>query len=72
MECVIKQRLYWQELAAEYPGVIFLKVDVDECEELASDYEITAMPTFVFVKNREKVSISCFTHLFFTFLHIAK
>lgn len=51
--------LYWQELATENPGVVFLKVDVDECEDLASHYEISAMPTFVFVKNQVKVRISC-------------
>lgn len=44
-----------EELAAEYPDVVFLKVDVDECEDIASDYEITAMPTFVFIKNKQKV-----------------
>lgn len=44
-----------EELAAEYPDVVFLKVDVDECEDIASDYEITAMPTFVFIKNKKKV-----------------
>ncbi|GFG29375.1 hypothetical protein Cfor_06119 [Coptotermes formosanus] len=44
-----------EELAAEYPDVVFLKVDVDECEDIAADYEITAMPTFVFIKNKQKV-----------------
>ncbi|KDR16041.1 thioredoxin-2-like [Zootermopsis nevadensis] len=44
-----------EELATENPGVVFLKVDVDECEDLASHYEISAMPTFVFVKNQEKL-----------------
>jgi thioredoxin-related protein len=33
---------------------------VDECEDIASDYEITAMPTFVFIKNKKKVSDYCF------------
>ncbi|XP_069692817.1 thioredoxin-2 isoform X2 [Periplaneta americana] len=44
-----------EELATEYPDVIFLKVDVDECEDIAAEYEITAMPTFVFIKNKKKV-----------------
>lgn len=44
-----------EELAAEYPDVVFLKVDVDECEDIASDYEITAMPTFVFIKHKQKI-----------------
>lgn len=34
---------------------MFLKIDVDENEELASDYDIAAMPTFVFIKNGNKL-----------------
>jgi thioredoxin-like negative regulator of GroEL len=30
-------------------------VDVDECEELAVRYNISSMPTFVFIKNKEQV-----------------
>lgn len=37
--------------------VIFLKVDVDECEEIASEYGISSMPTFVFIKNSKVVCI---------------
>lgn len=46
-----------QELSAEYPDVVFLKVDVDECEDIATDYNISAMPTFVFIKNKQKVCV---------------
>jgi len=35
--------------------VVFLKVDVDECEEVATDYNISCMPTFILLKNSEKV-----------------
>lgn len=31
------------------------QVDVDECEEIAMKYEITSMPTFVFIKKGQKV-----------------
>lgn len=31
------------------------KVDVDECEDLAIEYNITSMPTFVFMKNGKSV-----------------
>ncbi|PSN56074.1 Thioredoxin-2 [Blattella germanica] len=42
-------------LAAEHPDVVFLKVDVDECEDIATEYDIKAMPTFVFIKNGSKI-----------------
>nr|AEM42995.1 thioredoxin H [Siraitia grosvenorii] len=39
------------ELAKNNPNVIFLKVDVDELNTVASEWEINAMPTFVFLKE---------------------
>lgn len=42
-----------EELAKELQDVVFLKVDVDECEEIAAEYQITSMPTFVFIKNTQ-------------------
>ncbi|KAF4530578.1 hypothetical protein B566_EDAN006784 [Ephemera danica] len=44
-----------ETLSKECPNVVFLKVDVDECEELAAEYSITAMPTFLFFKNKKTV-----------------
>lgn len=35
--------------------VVFLKVDVDDNEDISSRYDIQCMPTFVFIKNKEKV-----------------
>lgn len=32
-----------------------MQVDVDECEELALNYSISSMPTFVFIKNSVQV-----------------
>uniref|UniRef100_A0A0K8R3V0 Putative secreted salivary gland peptide n=1 Tax=Ixodes ricinus TaxID=34613 RepID=A0A0K8R3V0_IXORI len=34
--------------------VIFLKVDVDENEEITQEYEIACMPTFLFIKNKTR------------------
>lgn len=31
--------------------VIFIKIDVDELEEIAKNYNVTAMPTIIFYKN---------------------
>ncbi|KAH8412990.1 hypothetical protein KR009_007326, partial [Drosophila setifemur] len=44
------------ELATQYADdLVVLKVDVDECEDIAMDYNISSMPTFVFLKSREKL-----------------
>ncbi|XP_059468328.1 thioredoxin-2-like [Neocloeon triangulifer] len=43
------------ETLAENPNLVVLKVDVDECEDLAAEYNISAMPTFIFIKNKVKV-----------------
>jgi thioredoxin 1 len=39
------------ELSKKYPGLIFLKVDVDEVPDVTSAWEIRAMPTFLFIKE---------------------
>ncbi len=44
-----RSSLLWQ--------VVFLKVDVDEALEVAQEYEISAMPTFVLVKEAKKARI---------------
>jgi thioredoxin 1 len=41
----------FEELAKEYTDVTFLKVDVDEATELAEQYGVNAMPTFLFLVN---------------------
>merc|ERR1711945_11194 len=45
-----------EEMSKEFVGkVIFLKVDVDEAEEIAGKEEIQAMPTFIFYKNGKRL-----------------
>ncbi|CAG0922345.1 unnamed protein product [Notodromas monacha] len=46
-----------EELSKEYTDVVFLKVDVDELEELTTLYNISCMPTFLFFKNSTKVKL---------------
>ena len=46
---------FFEQLADEYVGVTFVKVDVDESEDLVSQYAISVMPTFVFLKNGKVV-----------------
>lgn len=43
------------EFSDTYTDVKFLKVDVDELSEVASEWSVTAMPTFLLFKNGEKV-----------------
>jgi len=44
-----------QKMSEEMKEVVFLKVDVDENEEIATEYKVSAMPTFVFIKNKSKI-----------------
>lgn len=40
---------------AKYPKAIFLKVDVDKCQDTAAGQGVSAMPTFIFYRNRSKI-----------------
>ncbi|KAK3095560.1 hypothetical protein FSP39_016107 [Pinctada imbricata] len=46
---------FFGQLSLKYTSVVFLKVDVDQCQETAQSQGVTAMPTFLFYKNKEKV-----------------
>lgn len=47
---------YLEELAKELDGKVkFLKVDVDELEDLSQSQEVKAMPTFSFFKNGKRL-----------------
>ncbi|KAG5845570.1 thioredoxin-like [Anguilla anguilla] len=39
----------------EYQNVVFLKVDVDEAQDVAASCSIECMPTFHFYKNGKKI-----------------
>ena len=43
------------ELSGQKTDVVFVKVDVDENEEAAMQYNISAMPTFILIKNKQKI-----------------
>lgn len=51
----------FDQLPSKYPRAIFLKVDVDKCQDTASQQGVSAMPTFVFYRN--KVNIYSFYSL---------
>jgi thioredoxin 1 len=42
-------------MAEEMDSVVFLKVDVDENPETAARYSVSAMPTFLFIKQGEVI-----------------
>jgi len=46
---------FYDDLSTKYPRAVFLKVDVDQCTETAAAHSVTAMPTFIFFKNRAMV-----------------
>ncbi|CAJ1961452.1 unnamed protein product [Sphenostylis stenocarpa] len=41
----------FDELASSYQDLLFLTVDVDEVKEVATKMNVTAMPTFLLLKN---------------------
>nr|CAD7463041.1 unnamed protein product [Timema tahoe] len=45
-----------EELNNVEPNVVFIKINVDESEEIAEKFNITGMPTFIFIKNNKPVS----------------
>ncbi|KAJ4769482.1 Thioredoxin [Rhynchospora pubera] len=45
----------FEALSKQFPDVVFLKVDVDEQKEVAQEYNVSAMPTFAFLKDGVKV-----------------
>ncbi|XP_043916978.1 thioredoxin-like [Protopterus annectens] len=45
----------FEEMAGKYEDVLFLKVDIDEAEEVANCHNVRSVPTFIFFKNGQKV-----------------
>lgn len=46
---------HFELLPIKFPKAIFLKVDVDKCQETAASQGVSAMPTFIFYRNRTKI-----------------
>ncbi len=45
-----------EEVSPEFDDVEFVKVDVDECPELAQRYGVAVIPTLFVIKGGEKVA----------------
>ncbi|XP_045152471.1 thioredoxin [Echinops telfairi] len=46
---------FYHSLCEKYGNVVFLEVDVDDCQDVASECEVKCMPTFQFYKKGQKV-----------------
>jgi thioredoxin 1 len=49
---------FFQRISFEYPSVEFVKINVDDAEKITEYFSITAMPTFIGIKNKEVVKFS--------------
>ncbi|KAI0756260.1 thioredoxin-like protein [Daedaleopsis nitida] len=45
----------FEALSKQYPKVNFIKCDVDQAKDVAAQYRVTAMPTFVFLKGPAEI-----------------
>ena len=45
----------YEKLSEAFSTIVFLKVDVDEAAELVNMYDVSVMPTFVFLKDGKEV-----------------
>ena len=43
----------YQQLSAGYPSASFFTIDVDDFDEIASNYNVAMMPTFLVLKGKE-------------------
>ena len=39
-----------QALATQHPSIIFIKVDIDACEDIANEYNISSIPTTIIMR----------------------
>ncbi|XP_077996556.1 thioredoxin-like protein 1 [Glandiceps talaboti] len=46
---------HFVRLSTAFPAAVFLKVDVDQCSQTAQSNGVTAMPTFMFFRNKVKL-----------------
>ena len=45
----------YSDLALKYTNAVFLSVDVEKCEGTGLHYRVNAMPTFVLIRNKQKL-----------------
>lgn len=48
---------YINELKKNYPTLQVIEIDADENQQLCKEYEITKLPSFVFLNKKEKKTV---------------
>ena len=46
---------YFEECATKHPNIKFVKIDVDQADQICAKYKIRSMPTFILIKNGNEV-----------------
>jgi len=46
----------FEQLAKDYTNLNFVKVDIDDARDVALDFSISSVPTFVFLKGGEEMT----------------
>ena len=49
---------FLQELSESHTDILFIKVNIDEAEDIANEYSVAAMPTFMLFKKGNVVMIN--------------
>lgn len=47
----------FKEFSEKYTNVVFVKVNAELDEEINTEYGVSALPTFIFIKNSRKVDL---------------
>jgi len=42
---------FYEKLSKKYTNVHFLKADIEKVDKICEEFEVTSMPTFIFLKN---------------------
>ena len=48
---------FYEELSKKYTNVLFIKVNIDDSEDIAEHLGVKSLPTFYFYKNSSKIDI---------------
>lgn len=47
---------FFAKFSDQFPQITFLKVDIDECEDLANRFQISSVPAFLFFKDGKVIN----------------